>query len=46
MQDIKPGDEFTIQGCLATVRNPSRKWWQFWKPRWIMSGELQRYRVL
>ena len=42
--DIKVGDEFTIGGVHTAVRNTDRKWWQLWKPRWVM-GPLQRYRV-
>jgi hypothetical protein len=45
MEELKVGDEVTIAGCLVLVRNPDRRWWQFWKPRMIMSGELQRFRV-
>lgn len=41
---INVGDEFTIGGVHTAVPNAGRKWWQFWKPRWVV-GPLQRYRV-
>lgn len=43
--NIKIGDEFTIHGVHTAVPNVSRRWWQFWKPRWVI-GPLQKYRVL
>ena len=42
---IKIGDEFTIANVHTAVPNLARKWWQFWKPKYIL-GPLQKYRVL
>jgi hypothetical protein len=39
------GDTFTIAGCKRVVRNPDRRWWQLWKPRQIVTAELQTWRV-
>lgn len=41
---VKVGDEFTIAGVRTAVPNTDRKWWQFWKPKFVL-GPLQRYRV-
>lgn len=41
---VKVGDEFTIAGVRTAVPNTARRWWQFWKPKYIL-GPLQRYRV-
>lgn len=24
-----------IKWTPLTIRNPDRRWWQFWKPRWV-----------
>lgn len=42
--DVKVGDIFTVGGVHTAVPNTERRWWQFWKPRWVI-GPLQRYRV-
>lgn len=42
---INVGDEFTIGGVHTAVPNLARRWWQFWKPKYIL-GPLQKYRVL
>ena len=42
---IKIGDTVTIAGLVKSVPNPSRKWWQVWKPRMVQTGELMRYTV-
>lgn len=33
---MKPGDKFTIAHVHPWMRNPARKWWQFWKPKWVV----------
>jgi hypothetical protein len=38
-QDIKPGDTLTFEGINHMVPNPDRRWWQFWKPQMIDTGE-------
>lgn len=25
------------------IRNPEKRWWQFWKPQWIFSPEYKEY---
>lgn len=43
---MKPGDHFTIAGCFAMMLNPNRRWWQFWKPRYVADEErLARFTV-
>lgn len=42
--DIKMGDVFTISGIYEEVKNPDRKWWQFWKPKMVSSG-LKKFHV-
>lgn len=42
---INIGDEFTIGGVHTAVPNLARRWWQFWKPKYIL-GPLQKYRVI
>lgn len=42
---METGDTFTIAGVNRMVPNPSRKWWQFWKPRMIDSGQIQMFIV-
>lgn len=32
---MKPGDTFTIAGIYELIPNSSRRWWQFWKPRFV-----------
>lgn len=31
---MKVGDTLTFSG-IAFYRQSRRKWWQFWKPRWV-----------
>lgn len=33
-ETIKIDDTFTIDAPFF-ARNPDRRWWQFWKPRWV-----------
>jgi hypothetical protein len=33
-------DMVTI-GCLNLVRDPDRRWWQFWKPKLVWAGEYR-----
>lgn len=42
---LKPGDILTIAGDYQTIANPKRRWWTFWRPRFITMSQLQRYRV-
>jgi len=42
---MKPGDNFTIAGIHRKVRNGKRRWWQFWKPRYI-DGPLKVFQVV
>lgn len=42
---IKVGDSFTIAGVYPLYRNPDRRWWQVWKPRWVREGFLQTFKV-
>jgi len=42
---MEAGDKITMAGFNRMIRNPSRKWWQFWKPRMIDSGQLQVFEV-
>ena len=35
IEDIKNGDKVIIDGLLGKLPNPSRKWWQFWRPKQI-----------
>lgn len=42
---LKVGDSFTISGVHPLIRNPSRRWWQVWKPRFVPTEELQRFTV-
>ncbi len=39
-------EQFTIAGVYAEIPNPSRKWWQFWKPRLVVSDKLMDFRVV
>ena len=32
---IKRGDIFTYEGINEMMRNPDRRWWQLWKPRFV-----------
>lgn len=32
-------DKYTVAGVYDFIPNDSRKWWQFWKPKWVI-GEL------
>lgn len=45
MQALKPGDKLTIAGAMVPIKNPSRKWWQFWKPR-MVAGPVYREFVI
>lgn len=42
--DIYNGDTITISGRYVQVPN-RRFWWQFWKPKFVNSDELQRFIV-
>ena len=42
---LQIGDTVTIAGLVKSVPNPSRKWWQVWRPRMVQTGELMRYTV-
>lgn len=42
---FKPGDVFTIGGFYRMIPNPHRRWWQFWKPREVSSGELVKFTI-
>lgn len=42
---MKSGDSLTIAGVWRKIPNPDRKWWQFWRPRMVASGEYQRFTV-
>ncbi len=42
---IKQGDIITIAGDYKTVRNPRRRWWSFWRPRFIERQDLREYVV-
>lgn len=44
MFTIEVGDVFTVAGLHSWVKNPKRKWWQFWKPARV-KGPLQTFRV-
>lgn len=39
------GDEITIAGVHRRIKNPDRRWWQFWRPRTGASIEYQRFTV-
>jgi hypothetical protein len=41
---MQPGDTFTIEGIHRKVKNGKRKWWQFWKPRYIQ-GPLRVFKL-
>lgn len=44
--DLRAGDHFTIAGIYVAVRNPDRKWWQFWKPRFVADpAQLRMFAV-
>lgn len=32
---LKVGDIFTMAESLCTYRNPARRWYAPWRPRWI-----------
>lgn len=42
---ILPEETFTVAGMYEQVRNPNRRWWQFWKPRMINSDRLATFTV-
>jgi hypothetical protein len=46
MQAIEVGDTLTISGVRRSVRNPARRWWQLWRPRWVKSADLANLRVV
>jgi hypothetical protein len=35
-----------VNGVYRVIPNPNRKWWQFWKPKKIVTDELQTFRIL
>ncbi len=37
------GDTLTVANINRLIRNPEHKWWAFWRPRMIDSGELQTF---
>ena len=44
--DIKGFDNWTLQGLLRQdqtlfIKHPCRKWWQFWKPRFIAVNAMR-----
>jgi hypothetical protein len=43
---IKPGHKMTFEGIYRMVPNPSRRWWQFWRPRFVATDELQTFTVV
>lgn len=47
MSDIKVGDIFTISGIFKMKKNPTRKWWQIYKPKYVVDlGNLQKYKAI
>lgn len=45
--EYKSGDVFTIEGLHPAIRDPNRRWWQFWKPRMVADKDrLATFRVL
>lgn len=36
LQNMKPGDTFTIAGHHPYIKNPDRHWWTPWRPRRIV----------
>ena len=38
-------DTFVIAGAYERIANPDRRWWQFWKPRFVAGKNLQRFNV-
>lgn len=42
---MRPGDKLTIAGIHGMERNPDRRWWQLWKPRWLVMSELQCFEI-
>lgn len=40
------GDLITIDGIYRKIPNRDRKPWQFWKPRFVSTDELQTFRVI
>lgn len=45
METLKLGDKVTIKGFNISVANPARKWWSFWRPKFITTNEPQVFRV-
>ena len=36
---IKAGDRLTMTGFVLWSPNPARKWWSFWRPKWVQTKE-------
>lgn len=34
------------RALFGMERNPDRRWWQVWKPRWVRLSELQCFEVM
>lgn len=42
---MTPGDKLTITGIYKLAPNQNRRWWQLWKPRMIVTGDLQEFTI-
>lgn len=39
------GETVTIAGIYEQVPNPARRWWQFWRPRFVAGPELRKFTI-
>lgn len=40
-----PEETFTVTGMYEQVRNPDRRWWQFWKRKMIDTDRPLKFTV-
>lgn len=41
-----PEQADTLTIAYGMERNPDRRWWQVWKPRWVAMDQLQCFEVI
>ena len=46
MDEMRGGDRLTIAGVMMARRNPDRRWWQLWKPRFVASELHQTFVIV